>query len=154
MMNKVDFWEQKMEIENLNPVQVEIYKAIKQMAEKATFTEFQLAKKIRENTKFEGKKKAGISLTDILEVVDVLNSEEIFYSIHVNSVNECLLKKETGIVELSLEAKQRRQKSEKSMEIFTSGDFSGKKGKSGKSKIGKEKRNERKKMSIYEDYDD
>lgn len=138
----------------MTPIQEEIYKAIKQLSEKASFTEFQLAKKIRENTKFEGKKKAGISLADILEVVDTLNSEEIFFSIHVNSVNECLLKKENRIVELPLEAKQRRQKSEKSMEIFTSGDFSGKKGKSGKSKIVKEKRSERKKMSIYENYDD
>ena len=141
-------------MENLTLVQSEIYKAIKQMSEKTSFTEFQLAKKIRENTKFDGKKKAGISLADILVVVEVLLKEDIFYSIHINSVNECLLKKENGFVELPLEAKQRRQKSEKSMVIFTSGDFSEDKKKTGNSKKDVQKRSERKKLSIYDNYED
>lgn len=144
-------------MENLSPVQNEIYNAMKQMSEKASFTEFQLAKKIRENTKFDGKKKAGLSINDLLAAIEVLNSEGIFYSIHVNSVNECLLRKENEASELALEAKQRRQKSEKSMVIFTSGDFVNNKsnsGKGGKSGKGPEKRNQRRKLSIYGDYED
>lgn len=143
------------DIETLSPVQREIYKAMTQMAEKASFTEFVVAKKIRENTKFDGKKKAGLSLGDILVVIDLLAADGIYYSVHINSVNECLLKKESEPKELPLEAKQRRQKSEKSMIIFTSGDFAGDKAKSKKSgkPKGDFKRNDRKKLSVYEDYD-
>ena len=107
----------------MTPIQEEIQKAIVQMSQKASFTEFQIIKKIRENTKFEGKKKAGIGLKDLMEVLELLKEQNIFYSIHVNSVNDCLLRKETEATELPLEAKQRRQKSEKSMEILTSGDI-------------------------------
>ncbi len=139
---------------SLNPIQEEIYKVIKQMSEKATFTEAVLAKKVRENIKLEGKKKAGLSLADMLAAVEVLAEESIYYSVHVNSVNECLFKKEEGESELALEAKQRRQKSEKSIVLITSGDVGGGKSKAGKSKGGKEKRSERKKMSIYDNYDD
>lgn len=141
------------EIEALSPIQKEIYKAIKQMSERTSFTEFHIAKKIRENTKFDGKKKAGLGLGDLLKVIDCLNEEGLYYSIHINSVNECLLKKEEAVTELALEAKQRRQKSEKSMSIFTSGDVSGGKSKSGKNS-GHEKRSDRKKLSIYENYED
>lgn len=142
------------DIETLNPIQKEIYKAVKQMSERVSFTEFHIAKKIRENTKFDGKKKAGLALADMLKVFECLNEEGVFYSIHVNSVNEILIKKETEAVELPLEAKQRRQKSEKSMSIFTSGDVSAGKSKTGKSGNSHEKRSDRKKLSIYDNYDE
>lgn len=133
----------------LNKIQEEIYKAIKQMSEKAQFTEFQLAKKIRENTKFEGKKKAGIALDDVLVALECLKDESLFYSIHINQVNECLFKKEEEDKgDLQLEAKQRRHKSEKSMSILTSGDFTDKSG--GKSH---EKRNNRQKLNVR-DYEE
>lgn len=137
------------EMSNLKPVQAEIYKAISQMKEKASFTEFQIVKKIRENTKFDGKKKAGLSLDDMLIAWECLRNEGVYYSIHINSVNECLFKKEDEDKgELQLEAKQRRRKSEKSMTILTSGDFTSGAGKGGKS-AGKnhEKRNNRQKLS-------
>lgn len=140
------------EVENLTPIQKEIYKAFNQLSEKASFTEFILAKKIRENLKFEGKRNAGLSLSDILIVCDCLNQEEKFYSLHINSVNEILIKKETQLCELSLESKQRRQKSEKSMTIFTSRDVS-ESGKSKKKNGNSGKRTERKKMSVYDNYD-
>lgn len=143
-----------MASQNFTPIQKEIYNAIKQMSEKASFTEYNLAKKVRENTKLQGKKKGGIGLADLLTVVNALSLEGIFYSIHINQVNECLLRKETEACELALESKQRRQKSEKSMEIITSGDISGDKSKSTKSKKSFEKRSDRKKMSIYGNYDD
>lgn len=134
----------------MTPIQEEIYKAIKQMSEKVQFTEAVIAKKVRENTKLEGKKKAGLSLADIMAATNALADENIFYSIHINSVNECLLKKEDEFKVLSLEAKQRRQKSEKSIILITSNDIG--KNIAGKSKGKKEKRSERTKMSIYDDY--
>lgn len=141
-------------VENLTPIQKEIYKAIKQMQEKISFTEYNLAKKVRENTKFQGKKKAGLGINDLIAACNALVEEEIYYSIHVNQVNECLLRKDTEYSEIVLEAKQRRQKSEKSMEIFTSGDVAGEKTKKSGSKKSFEKRNDRKKMSIYGNYDE
>lgn len=140
--------------ENLTSIQKEIYKAIKQMQEKASFTEYNLAKKVRENTKFQGKKKAGLGINDLIAACNALAEEEIYYSIHVNQVNECLLRKDTEYTEIVLEAKQRRQKSEKSIEIFTSGDVAGEKIKKSGSKKSFEKRNDRKKMSIYGNYDE
>ena len=143
----------------MTQIQEEIYKAIKQMSEKTQFTEFQLVKKIRENTKFDGKKKAGLSLDDMLVVWEKLREERIFYSIHINSVNECLLKKEEQDKgDLVLDAKQRRRKSEKSMSIITSGDIteladkSSKNGKSG----GKnhEKRSNRQKLNIRDYFEE
>jgi len=43
-----------MEKSSLNPIQLEILKALEEMSEKSTFTEYVLAKKIRENAKNEG----------------------------------------------------------------------------------------------------
>lgn len=133
----------------MKPIQNEIYKAFTQMSERTSFTEFQVVKRIRENTKFDGKKKAGLALDDMLIVLECLKSEGVYYSIHVNSVNECLFKKEDEDKgELALDAKQRRRKSEKSMSILTSGDFTGKSG--GKSH---EKRNNRQKLNVR-DYEE
>lgn len=145
--------------ENLSPVQGEIYKAIEQMKEKSTFTEFVLAKKIRENAKITGKKKAGIGLSDLQIVLESLSEEKIFYSIHINSVNEILLKKEDSFVELPAEQKHRRQASEKSMSIFTNSDVNAAgsgKNPGGKKQNGQKKRSERKSMNIndWENFDD
>lgn len=143
----------------MTQIQEEIYKAIKQMSEKTQFTEFQLVKKIRENTKFDGKKKAGLSLDDMLVVWEKLREEGIFYSIHINSVNECLLKKEEEDKgDLVLDAKQRRRKSEKSMSIITSGDLTelaDKCSKNGKSS-GKnhEKRSNRQKLNVRDYFEE
>lgn len=144
------------QISGLNPIQTEIYTAIKQMSEKATFTEAVLAKKIRGNLKIETKKKAVLSLDDILTALDVLSDENIFYSLHVNSVNDCLFKKESEKIELALESKQRRHKSEKSMDILTSGDIVSKSKDKPKSKIKKSRpqRTVTQDLSIYENYDD
>lgn len=109
--------------DRLNLVQEEILKAMEQMSEKASYTEFVLAKKIRQNTGIEGKKKAGIGLEDLLIVIDVLAERNLFYSLHVNSVNDILIRKETAPVEISVEAKRRRRASEKSMSLFTPKDF-------------------------------
>ena len=138
---------------NTNPIQAEIVKALEQLSEKATFTEAILAKKIRENNKIDGKKKAGVGLNDLMSAVDELEEKQIFYSIHINSVNEILLKKETEHKDFDIEQKRRRQNSEKSMSILTSGDL-----KSGGSKTsnGKknQKRNDRKSIRINANFED
>lgn len=137
---------------NSTPIQSEIEKALVQLSEKATFTEAILAKKIRENNKIDGKKKAGVGLNDLITAVCSLEEKNIFYSIHINSVNEILLKKETESKELEIEAKRRRQTSEKSMSILTSGDL-----KSGGSKSAgckkNQKRSDRKSIRITDDFE-
>lgn len=133
---------------SLSPIQNEILKAFLIMQNKASFTEFILAKKVRENIKLDSKKKAGIALQDLLAVIEELNSRGNFYSIHINSVNEILIRKEEQISEIQGEAKRRRQASEKSMSILTTGDLKSK-GKNTRNK----KRTRRKKIDIYSDFE-
>lgn len=140
--------------ENMNttPIQLEIEKALEQLSEKATVTEAILAKKIRENNKIDGKKKAGVGLGDLIPAVSSLAEKQIFYSIHINSVNEILLKKESESRELDIEAKRRRQSSEKSMSILTSGDLKSGGGKSGGGKKN-QKRSDRKTIRLTDDFE-
>lgn len=137
----------------MTPIQIEIEKALEQLSEKSTFTEAILAKKIRENNKIDGKKKAGIALLDLQTAICALEEKQIFYSIHITSVNEILLKKETAATELEIEAKRRRQSSEKSMTILTSGDLKASSGKSGNGKKN-QKRSDRKSIRVNDDFDD
>lgn len=137
----------------MTPIQIEIEKALEQLSEKTTFTEAILAKKIRENNKIEGKKKAGIALLDLQTAICFLEEKQIFYSVHITSVNEILLKKESAATELEIEAKRRRQSSEKSMTILTSGDLKASGGKSGNGKKN-QKRSDRKSIRINDDFDD
>lgn len=141
-----------MEKSQLSKVQLEILNALESIGDKSTFSEFVLAKKIRENAKLENKKKAGISLGDIETVIDFLaENNQVHYSIRMNSANDILLEKTDVSKPLSPDAKKRRLSSEKSMEIFTSRDFE-QKNSNGKSK--QKQRSERKKMNIYKDYSD
>lgn len=137
----------------MTPIQIEIERALEQLSEKSTFTEAILAKKIRENNKIDGKKKAGIALLDLQTAICALEEKQIFYSIHITSVNEILLKKETAATELEIEAKRRRQSSEKSMTILTSGDLKASGGKSGSNKKN-QKRSDRKSIRVNDDFDD
>ena len=109
---------------NLSVIQTEIAKALEQLKNKALVTEADLAKKIRLNTKFEGKPKAGISLNDIENAICFLQETQgIFYSVHCNSANDLFFKKEDTQKELDGTFRQRRLKSEKNMTILTSNDF-------------------------------
>ena len=135
---------------SLTPIQDEILKAFLMMENKSSFSEFILAKKIRENTRLDTKKKAGIALQDLLAVIVELNRQNKFYSVHINSVNEILIRKDDEISEIQLEAKRRRQASEKSMSILTSGDLNT----SGSRKAKIKKRTESRKINIYSDFED
>lgn len=139
---------------NLSVIQTEIAKALEQLKNKALVTEADLAKKIRLNTKFEGKPKAGISLNDIENAICFLQeTQAIFYSVHCNSANDLFFKKEDTQKELDGTFRQRRLKSERNMTILTSNDFKSnnaeKKNKKSSKKI---KRTESKKLYIYGDY--
>lgn len=140
---------------NLSVIQTEIAKALEQLKNKALVTEADLAKKIRLNTKFEGKPKAGISLNDIENAICFLQETQgIFYSIHCNSANDLFFKKEDSPKELDMDFRQRRLKSERNMTILTSNDFktnnAEKKNKKSSKKV---KRTESKKLYIYGNYE-
>lgn len=141
---------------NLSVIQTEIAKALEQLKNKALVTEADLAKKIRLNTKFEGKPKAGISLNDIENAICFLQeTQDIFYSVHCNSANDLFFKKEDTQKELDGTFRQRRLKSEKNMTILTSNDFkSNNAEKKNKKSSKKVKRTESKKLYIYGDYEE
>jgi hypothetical protein len=136
----------------LSPIQKEIASALEQLQEKSLITEAILAKKVRENTKIQGKNKAGISLKDLDICIEYLaENKGPLYALHLNSANDILIKKEENWKLLEGDAKKRRQSSEKSMSVLTNGDLRSK-ASGGK---GIQKRSDRKKMNVrnYEEYE-
>ena len=127
----------------LIPIQREIVTAIEQMKEKSLITEANLAKKVRENAKISGKNKAGICLKDLEVCIEYLGeTNQLPYTLHLNSANDILIKKEDSWKLLESDAKKRRQSSEKSISVLTNGDLR-QKNSGGK---GLKKRSNRKKM--------
>lgn len=136
----------------LSPIQKEIVSALEQLQEKSLITEAILAKKVRENTKIQGKNKAGISLKDLDICIQYLaENNGPVYALHLNSANDILIKKEENWKLLEGDAKKRRQSSEKSMSVLTNGDLRSK-ASGGK---GLQKRSDRKKLNVrsYEEYE-
>ena len=132
---------------DLSPIQKEIATALEQMKEKSLITEAVLAKKIRENTKIQGKNKAGICLKDLEVCIEYLaENNQLHYALQLNSANDILIKKEETYKLLESDAKKRRQSSEKSISVLTSGDLR-QKNSGGK---GLKKRSDRKKMDVRE----
>ena len=108
----------------LTPIQKEIATALEQLKEKSLITEAVLAKKVRENTKIQGKNKARISLKDLEMCVEYLaQNAQLTFALHVNSANDILIKKEAAFKLLESDAKKRRQSSEKSISVLTNGDL-------------------------------
>ena len=142
---------------DLTPIQKEIVTALEQMKEKSLITEAVLAKKIRENAKIQGKNKAGICLNDLEVCIEYLaENNQLQFALHLNSANDILIKKEETWKLLESDGqsrllKKRRQSSEKSISVLTSGDLRQ------KSSGGKElkKRSDRRKMNFrnIEDYE-
>lgn len=109
---------------DLTPIQKEIVTALEQMKEKSLITEANLAKKVRENAKISSKNKAGICLKDLEVCIEYLGeNKELPYALHLNSVNDILIKKEETWNLLDGDAKKRRQSSEKSISVLTNGDL-------------------------------
>ena len=134
----------------LTPIQKEIATVLEQMKEKSLITEAVLAKKIRENSKIQGKNKAGICLKDLEVCIEYLaENNQLQLALHLNSANDILIKKEETWKLLESNAKKRRQSSEKSISVLTNGDLR-QKNSGGK---GLKKRSDRKKMD-YRDFED
>ena len=134
---------------DLTPIQKEIVASLEQMKEKSLITEAVLAKKVRENAKILGKNKAGICLKDLEIGIEYLAEKDLIFALHLNSANDILIKREDTYKMLEADAKKRRQSSEKSISVLTSGDLR-QKASGGKTP---KKRNDRKKMD-YRDVED
>ncbi|MBO5481706.1 MAG: hypothetical protein J5978_00040 [Spirochaetaceae bacterium] len=127
----------------LTPIQKEIVLALEQLKEKSLITEAILAKKIRENSKIQGKNKAGICLKDLEICLEHLSqNNQLNFALHLNSANDILIKKEENLKLLESDAKKRRQSSEKSISVLTNSDLQNKKSTKQISK----KRTDRKKL--------
>ena len=127
----------------LTPIQKEIVLALEQLKEKSLITEANLAKKIRENSKLQGKNKAGICLKDLELCLEYLSqNNQLNFALHLNSANDILIKKEENFKLLESDAKKRRQSSEKSILVLTNSDLQNKKA----TKPTSQKRTDRKKM--------
>ena len=127
----------------LTPIQKEIVLALEQLKEKSLITEANLAKKIRENAKIQGKNKAGLCLKDLELCLEHLSqNNQLNFALHLNSANAILIKKEENFKLLESDAKKRRQSSEKSISVLTNSDLQNKKSTKPISK----KRTDRKKL--------
>lgn len=127
----------------LTPIQKEIVLALEQLKEKSLITEAILAKKIRENSKIQGKNKAGLCLKDLELCLEHLSqNNQLNFALHLNSANDILIKKEENFKLLESDAKKRRQSSEKSISVLTNSDLQNKKSTKPISK----KRTDRKKL--------
>lgn len=127
----------------LTPIQKEIVLALEQLKEKSLITEAILAKKIRENSKIQGKNKAGLCLKDLEICLEHLSqNNQLNFALHLNSANDILIKKEKNFKLLESDAKKRRQSSEKSISVLTNSDLQNKKSTKQISK----KRTDRKKL--------
>ena len=112
----------------LTPIQKEIATALEQMKEKSLITEANLAKKVRENAKIQGKNKAGICLKDLEICVEYLaQNKDLLFALHLNSANDILIKRiESDGQDCKLlepDAKKRRLSSEKSIAVLTNSDL-------------------------------
>lgn len=127
----------------LTPIQKEIVLALEQLKEKSLITEAILAKKIRENSKIQGKNKAGLCLKDLEICLEHLSqNNQLNFALHLNSANDILIKKEENFKLLESDTKKRRQSSEKSISVLTNSDLQNKKSTKQISK----KRTDRKKL--------
>ncbi len=107
----------------MTPIQIELMKAIDAMGERNRFTDAQLAKKLRDVAKIEGKNKAVIALADLTAAVESIAESGKIYSITVTSANDLVIERTESIKEIALENRQRRQRHEKSCTIFTNSDL-------------------------------
>lgn len=137
-----------MELTDLSLIEQQIVKALESCGEKSRFSESIIAKKIRENVGLEGKKKAGISLLNLENAIEYLEmTENIHFAIILNSANDIVIEKVTQSRPLSQDSRSRRIRSERSMELFTNGDFT-------KKNPVKQKKNFQKKQRNQDLYDE
>ena len=134
----------------MTPIQIELMKAIDAMGERNRFTDAQLAKKLRDVAKIEGKNKAVIALADLTAAVESIAESGKIYSITVTSANALVIERTEAFKEIALENKQRRQRYEKSCTIFTSADLNDA---GGNKRVGKNKKKTSTKRTVRESLD-
>ena len=137
-------------------IQTELKNALDAMGERNRFTDAQLAKKLREVAKIEGKNKAIIALADLTAAVDLLAETGKVYSTTVTSANDLLIERTEVSKEIALENRQRRQRHEKSCTIFTSSDLNrhgGKENDKRQKKKGIPRRTERESLDVNGDWE-
>lgn len=134
----------------MTTIQTELVRALEAMGDRSRFTDAVLAKKLRETCRIEGRKKAVIALSDLLAALQVLEENGRFYSVTVTNANDLLLERAESAKEILLEHKQRRQRHEKSCDLFTNADVSsvGKPSGSGRKKM----RTERVSLNVNRDW--
>ena len=137
----------------MNLIQQEIAKALVQLSEKSLITESCVAKKIRENLKFEGKNKAGLSFSDIEEsLFNIEENNDLHFELHLNSANDILIKQSQKSKALEGDSRKRRLASEKSMSVLTNGDVKNATTANGPKPY--KKRTEKKRLNINKNYDE
>lgn len=104
-------------------IQNELIKALEAMGERNRFTDAQLAKKLREVAKIDGKNKAVIALADLTAAIKSIAESGKIFSITVTSANDLVIERTETFKEIALENKQRRLRHEKSCTIFTRSDL-------------------------------
>lgn len=146
-------------------LQTEILHALEALGERSRFTDAILAKKLRERCRIDGKKKSVLALTDILVAMESLAQSEHprYYDITVTSANDLLMERCDEPRELPLDAKQRRQRHEKSQTIFTNADIAHHEGGAGSQRSQRSQKSSRTKganrtqrtsINIYSNYED
>lgn len=142
---------------DLTLLQKEISAALRQLKNRNLITEAQLIKKIRENVKFFGKNKASLPLNDIEIAIKFLEeTEKLYFSIHCNSTNDLFFKPEESPKEFEQSHKQRRLKSQKSMNLLTAKDLQVEKSTAHQrsKKPSPTKRTQRTSLSVYGEYEE
>ena len=134
----------------MTPIQIELMKALEAMGDRNRFTDAQLAKKLREVAKIEGKNKAVIALADLTAAVESIAESGKIYSITVTAANDLVIERTEAFKEIALENKQRRQRHEKSCTIFTSADLNDA---GGNKRVGKNKKKTSPKRTVRESLD-
>ena len=131
-------------------IQYELIKALEAMGERNRFTDAQLAKKLREIAKIDGKNKAVIALADLIFAIESIAESGKIFSITVTSANDLVIERTETFKEIALENKQRRQRHEKSCSIFTSSDLNDA---GGNKRVGKNKKKTSPKRTVRENLD-
>ena len=118
-------------IDGLTELQNAIAQALIKIGDKkAPYSDSILLKEIRGLCGLENKKNATVRLADLEKAILTLEENNIgFWSVHLDSVNNLLIKKVESVVLLNQEDKSNRLRSEKSMVLLTDKDL-----KEGKSK--------------------
>ena len=131
-------------------IQNELIKALVAMGDRNRFTDAQLAKKLREIAKIDGKNKAVIALADLTAAIKSIAESGKIFSITVTSANDLVIERTETFKEIALENKQRRQRHEKSCSIFTSSDLNDA---GGNKRVGKNKKKTSPKRTVRENLD-